>query len=106
MNDGSNRLKGAFGRSSNLHVKRAACIVALENRKVRLFRLLAKATITEVRHHTDDLDVRLGVGPGALTNARTERVPPRQVSLDKGFVDDRRALARLAHRPGIVFVTV
>src|SRR6266511_4474300 len=106
MNDGSNRLEGGLGRSSNLHVKVAARIVALENRKVRLFRLLAKATITEVRDHADDFDVRLGVGPGALTDTCTERVPPRQVSLDKGFVDDRRALAQLAHRPGIAFVKV
>src|SRR5260221_9486221 len=98
MNDRSNRLKRAFGRSSNLHVKGAAIIVALKNRKVCLFQLLAKITITDIRHDTDDFDVWLGVRPGTLTNARTKRVPPRQVPLDKGFVDDRRAPARLAHR--------
>src|SRR5438034_7861822 len=99
MNDGSNRLKGTFGRSSSLHVKGAAGIVTLKNRKVRLFRLLAKTAITEVRHDADDFDVRFGVGPGTLTNVGAERVPPRQVSLGKGFVDDCRALPRLAHRP-------
>src|SRR6266545_5193483 len=107
MNDGSNRLEGGFGRSSNLHVEGAArIVVAFKNRKVRLFRILAETTITEVRHHADDFDVRLDVGPRALTDARAERVPPRQVSLDKGFVDDCRALARFAHRPGIAFVKV
>src|SRR4051812_18763970 len=106
MKDGSNRLKGAFGGSSNTHVKVAAIILALENRKVRLLRFLAKPAITEVRHHPDHFDVRLGVGPCALTNAGAERVPPREVSLDKGLVDDRRAQARLAHRPGIACVKV
>jgi hypothetical protein len=76
-------LEGSFGRSSNLHVKVAAGIVALENRKVRLFQLLLKATMTEVRHHADDFDVRLGVGPGALTDARTEWVLPARYRLTK-----------------------
>ena len=57
MNDGSNRLEGGFGRSSNLHVKAAARIVAFKNRKIRLFRILAKTTVTEVRHHADDFDI-------------------------------------------------
>src|SRR5215470_15692983 len=106
MDNGSNRLKGAFGRSSNLHVKRAARAVAFENRKVRLFRLLAKTSITEVGHNADHFDVGLDVRPRALRDARAERVPPRQVSLDEGFVHDRRPIAPLAQRPGIAFVKV
>src|SRR5262245_12678096 len=106
MDDGSNRLEGDFGRSSNFHVKRAARALAFKNRKVRLFRLLAKTSITEVRHHADHFDVGLDVRPGALPNAGAERAPPRQVSFGKGLVHDRRPVARLAQRPGIAFVKV
>src|SRR5215467_3656096 len=106
MNDGSNRLKVAFGRSSNLHVKRAARAFAFKNRKVRLFRLLAKVAIAKVRHYADDFDVRLDVRPVALTDARAERASSGQVSFGKGLVHDRRPVARLTQRPGIASVEV
>src|SRR5262245_49297895 len=106
MNDGSNRLEGGFGCSSNFHVKRAARAFAFKNRKVRLFRILAKAAIAKVRHHAHDFDVRLDVKPGALTDAGTERAPSGQVSFGKGLVHDRRPVARLAQRPGVASVEV
>ena len=37
---------------------------------------------------------------------RAERIAPREVSLDEGLVDDRRARARLARRPGVALVEV
>ena len=90
LNDRSNRLERALRRPSNPHVETAAGIAFLKNRKVRLFRLLTNAAIAEVRHHTDDFDIRLGIGSGALADARAERTAAPQVSLGKGLVDDRR----------------
>src|SRR5262245_32264086 len=104
MEDGSNRLKGGFGRSSNLYVKRRARALVFEQRKIRLFGLLAKTSITEVGHNTDHFDVGLDVRPGARRDARAERVAPRQISFDKGFVHDGRPITRLIQRPGIVLV--
>ena len=80
VNDRSNRLESAFGRAPNPHVEVAASAVALEDRKVRLLRLLAKTAIAEVRHDADDFDVRVGVGPGTLTDAHAERTAPSEVS--------------------------
>ena len=55
--------------------------------------LLAEAAIAEVGDDADDLDVRLGVGSGALADARAERAAAGEIAPGKGLVDDGGALA-------------
>src|SRR5205807_1052159 len=79
---------------------------SLIERKIRLLRVLAKPTITKVRHYADDFNIRLSVRSRTRTDSHAQGAPPAQVALHECFVHDGRAPARFAWCARITFIEV
>ena len=89
-----------------LHVKCRIGVVALKKRKIGLGSFFSQAAVTEIRHHTDDLDIGFGVWSCALTDPQAQRIPSCQITLDEAFAHDGGPPAGVTRRAHVPIIEV
>ena len=100
-------LEGLFGRAAYLDVKRAAEVIAFEDREEDLLGIFAEVAITEIGDHANDDGLRLDIGAGALTDEDAEGIDARKIAADERLVDNGGAApARLARGTDVATVEV
>src|SRR5215472_17061887 len=78
--DSAKRFEGGFRVSANPDIEGTERMLRFVEREIRLLDVVAKSTVTEIRHDSDNFHGWLGVRSRALADSHTYWIVPCQVA--------------------------